>query len=74
MTEGTIDPMLEPISFYNQDKRITAIHYYATAMSYYGDGLVSSDFVEIARKQLRKSNQTAIAFILPVQRVTSRKI
>ena len=55
MTEGTIDPLLKTISFYNQDKRITAIHYYAThPMSYYGDGLVSSDFVGIARKQLQE--------------------
>jgi len=55
MTEGTIDPLLKTISFYNQDKRITAIHYYAThPMSFYGDGLVSSDFVGIARKQLQE--------------------
>jgi len=55
MTEGTIDPLLKTISFYNQNKRITAIHYYAThPMSFYGDGLVSSDFVGIARKQLQE--------------------
>ncbi len=55
MTEGTIDPMLKTISFYHQDKRIASLHYYAThPMSYYGDGLVSSDFVGIARKQLQK--------------------
>ena len=52
MTEGIIDPMLKTVAFYNGDKRIAACHYYAThPMSYYGDGLVSSDFVGIARKR-----------------------
>jgi hypothetical protein len=52
MTEGIIDPMLKTVAFYNGDKKIAACHYYAThPMSYYGDGLVSSDFVGIARKQ-----------------------
>jgi hypothetical protein len=52
MAEGIIDPMLKTVAFYNDDKRIAACHYYAThPMSYYGDGLVSSDFVGIARKQ-----------------------
>lgn len=52
MTEGIIDPMLKTVAFYNDDKKIAACHYYAThPMSYYGDGLVSSDFVGIARKQ-----------------------
>ena len=52
MTEGIIDPMLKTVAFYNGDRKIAACHYYAThPMSYYGDGLVSSDFVGIARKQ-----------------------
>ena len=55
MTEGIIDPMLKTVAFYNGDKKIAACHYYAThPMSYYGDGLVSSDFVGIARKQHQK--------------------
>ena len=55
MTEGTIDPMLKTISFYNKDQCVAAIHYYAThPMSYYGDGLVTSDFVGIARKRLQQ--------------------
>ncbi len=55
MTEGTIDPMLKTISFYNEDQCVAAIHYYAThPMSYYGDGLVTSDFVGIARKRLQQ--------------------
>ncbi len=58
MTEGTIDPMLKTISFFNQNQRVAAIHYYAThPMSFYGDGLVSSDFVGIARKQLQQEQK-----------------
>ena len=57
MTEGTIDPMLKAISFYNGKNRVAAIHYYAThPMSYYGDGLVTSDFVGIARKRLQQED------------------
>ncbi len=52
MTEGIIDPMLKTVAFYHGETKIAACHYYAThPMSYYGDGLVSSDFVGIARKQ-----------------------
>ena len=57
MAEGTIDPMLKTIAFYNGDQKLVAIHYYAThPMSYYGDGLVSSDFVGIARKRRQKED------------------
>ncbi|MCC6507628.1 MAG: hypothetical protein IT423_00865 [Pirellulaceae bacterium] len=50
--EGTIDPMLKTISFWNENQKLAALHYYAThPMSYYGDGVVSSDFVGIAREQ-----------------------
>ncbi|MCA9016613.1 MAG: hypothetical protein KDA77_14875, partial [Planctomycetaceae bacterium] len=52
LTEGTIDPFLKTIAFYNKDKKLVSCHYYAThPMSYYGDGRVSSDFTGIARKQ-----------------------
>jgi hypothetical protein len=54
LPEGTIDPWLKTVAFYNGKKKIAACHYYAThPMSYYGDGLVSSDFVGRARKQRR---------------------
>ncbi len=50
--EGTIDPMLKTISFWNENQKLAVLHYYAThPMSYYGDGVVSSDFVGIAREQ-----------------------
>lgn len=50
--EGIIDPMLKTISFWNENQKLAVLHYYAThPMSYYGDGVVSSDFVGIARER-----------------------
>ncbi len=50
--EGTIDPMLKTISLWNGEQKLAVLHYYAThPMSYYGDGIVSSDFVGIARER-----------------------
>jgi hypothetical protein len=50
--EGTIDPMLKTISFWNGEQKLAVLHYYGThPMSYYGDGIVSSDFVGIARER-----------------------
>ncbi len=52
LPEGTIDPYLKTVAFYDGDAKIAACHYYAThPMSYYGDGRVSSDFVGLARKR-----------------------
>ncbi|MCZ2342246.1 MAG: hypothetical protein LC104_10685 [Bacteroidales bacterium] len=52
LPEGTIDPNLRTVAFFDKDTKIAACHYYAThPMSYYGDGRVSSDFVGLARKQ-----------------------
>ncbi|MCX7064857.1 MAG: hypothetical protein NT024_09955, partial [Proteobacteria bacterium] len=52
MAEGLIDPMLKTVSFWNGERKLAAIHYYAThPMSFYGDGLVTSDFVGLAREQ-----------------------
>lgn len=50
--EGTIDPMLKTISFWNGERKLAVLHYYGThPMSYYGNGIVSSDFVGIARER-----------------------
>ena len=50
--EGIVDPWLKTLSFWNKDKPLAALHYYAThPMSYYGDGRVSSDFCGLAREQ-----------------------
>ncbi len=51
--EGVIDPNLKTISFYDGDRRLASLHYYAThPMSYYGKGIVTPDFVGIARESL----------------------
>ena len=50
--EGLIDPMLKTVAFYNGKKKLVASHYYAChPMSYYGDGMVSSDFCGLARRR-----------------------
>jgi hypothetical protein len=52
--EGTIDPWLRTLSFWNGDQPLAALSYYAThPMSYYGDGRVSSDFCGLAREKRR---------------------
>jgi hypothetical protein len=50
--EGLVDPWLRTLSFWDGDKPLVALHYYAThPMSYYGDGRVSSDFCGLARQK-----------------------
>src|SRR6266545_1579478 len=50
--EGTIDPWLKTLSFWDGDRPVLALSAYAThPMSYYGKGGVSSDFVGLARKR-----------------------
>ena len=43
--EGLIDPKLRTLSFWDGEKPLAALHFYAChPMSYYGDGRVSADF------------------------------
>jgi hypothetical protein len=50
--EGTIDPWLKTLSFWDGDRPLLALSCYAThPMSYYGKGGVSADFVGLARKR-----------------------
>ena len=50
--EGTIDPFLKTLSFWNDDTPLLGLSAYAThPMSYYGKGGVSADFVGMARKR-----------------------
>lgn len=50
--EGTIDPWLKTLSFWDGSDPVLAISCYAThPMSYYGQGGVTSDFVGLARKR-----------------------
>lgn len=49
--EGTIDPLVRMISFWNQSQPIAVLTYYAThPQSYYGRGGVNWDFVGMARE------------------------
>ncbi len=51
LPEGTIDPLLRTVAFYDRSDKIASCHYYAThPMSFYGDGRVTSDFCGLARK------------------------
>lgn len=50
--EGTIDPWLKTLSFWDGDMPVLALSVYAThPMSYYGGGGASADFVGLARKR-----------------------
>jgi hypothetical protein len=50
--EGTIDPWLKTLSFWDGDQPVLALSAYAThPMSYYGKGGVSGDFISLARKR-----------------------
>jgi hypothetical protein len=63
LPEGTIDPDLRLISFWDDDRPIASLTYYAThPQSYYGQGAVSADFVGLARNQ-RDQEQPDVAHI-----------
>ena len=50
--EGTIDPMLKSVGFFQDNRPLARLYYYTThPMSYYGDGRALSDFVGMARQQ-----------------------
>jgi hypothetical protein len=53
---GTIDPLLKLISFWDGDRPIAALTYYAThPQSYYRTGLANPDFPGMARDQRQKA-------------------
>jgi hypothetical protein len=55
--DGLIDPWLKTLSFWNGDRPLAALNYYAThPMSYYGDGRVSSDFCGLARQKRQEDD------------------
>lgn len=50
--EGVIDPVLRMLSFWDRDRPIVCLSYYAThPVSHYGQGYVTADFVGLARAQ-----------------------
>jgi hypothetical protein len=59
--EGTVDPWLKTLSFWDGRRPILALSCYAThPMSYYGQGRVSSDFPGLARNR-RQADDPSIA-------------
>ncbi len=53
--EGLIDPFLKMVSFWNDDKPVAVLTYYAThPQSYYRTGLANPDFPGIARNQAQE--------------------
>ncbi|MDB4680155.1 MAG: neutral/alkaline non-lysosomal ceramidase N-terminal domain-containing protein [Planctomycetaceae bacterium] len=55
---GTIDPKLKSISFWNKDRPLAVLTYYAThPQSYYRTGLANPDFPGIARNAQEKDLQ-----------------
>ena len=54
--EGTIDPLLRMVTFWQGTRPLTALSYYAThPMSYYGKGGVNWDFIGGARALMDKA-------------------
>ena len=52
--EGVVDPKLRTLSFWDGEKALAALHFYAChPMSYYGDGRVSADFCGLARQKFQ---------------------
>ncbi len=61
--EGTIDPDVRLVSFWDGDRPLAVLTYYAIhPMAYYGQGGVSSDFVGLARA-LREAALPGVAHI-----------
>ena len=55
--EGTVDPWLKTLSFWDGERPVLALSCYAThPMSYYGKGAVSSDFMGMARDRRQKED------------------
>jgi len=53
--EGVVDPLLRSITFWNADRPVAILTYYAThPQSYYGKGGVSADFAGMARAAREK--------------------
>jgi hypothetical protein len=54
--EGVIDPMLKMLTFFDGDRPIVSLSYYAThPQSHFGKGDVTAEFVGLARTQHEKS-------------------
>jgi hypothetical protein len=55
--EGTIDPWLTMLTFFNGDESLVSVSYYAThPQSYFGKGDVTSEFVGLARAEHERTH------------------
>ncbi len=53
--EGLIDPWLRTITFFDRERPLARLHYYAShPQSHYGQGHMTPDFPGLAREQLEK--------------------
>lgn len=56
--EGVIDPMLKMLTFFNEDRPLVSLSYYAThPQSYFGKGDVTAEFVGLARTQHEQARE-----------------
>lgn len=63
--EGTIDPLLRALSFWDGDRPLAVLNVYAThPMSRYGQGLVSADFVGDARRRRQEDDPSVFQVYL----------
>jgi hypothetical protein len=63
--EGTIDPWIRTLSFWDEDRPLAALSVYAThPMSYYGKGEVSADFVGLARQRRQRDDPSVFQIYL----------
>jgi hypothetical protein len=59
--EGTIDPIVSLVSFWNMDRPLAVLSYYAThPQSYYRTGLPNPDFPGVARFQRQLATPSAL--------------
>jgi hypothetical protein len=59
--EGVIDPLVRLVSFWNGERPIAVLSYYAThPQSYYYTGKVSADFVGMARDQAEAAEKAGL--------------
>ncbi len=59
LPEGTIDPYVRMLSFWNKDRPLAVLTYYAThPQSYYYTGKCSADFVGMARDEAQAAEKT----------------
>jgi hypothetical protein len=59
--EGTIDPAMRLVSFWNGDRPIVVLSYYAThPQSYYRTGKISADYPAMARDEREKAEDAGL--------------